>query len=273
MARYDPIPDVPHGPLPPSPPDDAVPHFPASGRAAIADLPRSLDWEHFRDFERKLDHGLQRSEFATLRDIGIFRSLALADVTRYRYQGDAIAAKHDLGSLLRSGLTQHRTSYPERSVHITPTRHGHRLLVGTEHKGVTVQRFYHGFVKSREARHDTALYRLYQQEIACIEKAGGRVKRIVLDYELKRSINRRLATMASLSKSEQERERREIAESHGLEVVDGKILLPDLRLEYEGPVGEIGKVDLELVTHHYHHDNLVAKAKAGFAMYALPRSL
>ena len=46
------------------------------------------------------------------------------------------------------------------------------------------------------------------------------------------------------------------------------IPLPDLRLEYEGPDQQLAKVDLELVTGHYHHDSLVAKAKAGFSMYA-----
>ena len=51
-------------------------------------------------------------------------------------------------------------------------------------------------------------------------------------------------------------------------MVKGKILLPDLRLEYEGPDQQLAKVDLELVTSHYHHHNLVAKAQAGFAMYA-----
>jgi len=41
-----------------------------------------------------------------------------------------------------------------------------------------------------------------------------------------------------------------------------------LRLEYEGPDRQLAKVDLELVISHYHHHNLVAKAQAGFAMYA-----
>ena len=46
--------------------------------------------------------------------------------------------------------------------------------------------------------------------------------------------------------------------------------MPDLRLEYEGPDQELGKVDLELVTGDYHAQGLAAKAQTGFAMYALP---
>jgi hypothetical protein len=34
--------------------------------------------------------------------------------------------------------------------------------------------------------------------------------------------------------------------------VNGKVVLPDLRLEYEGPDQQLGKVDLELVTGDYH---------------------
>ena len=130
------------------------------------------------------------------------------------------------------------------------------------------QRLYHGFVKPRETKHDTTLYRLYQQELERIARMGGRVDRVVLDFELKQSINRRLARLSSLPKSKQEQEKNEIAAGHGLKVVNGKIPLPDLRLEYEGPDHEMNKVDLELVTEHYHRENLAAKAKAGFAMYA-----
>jgi len=85
---------------------------------------------------------------------------------------------------------------------------------------------------------------------------------------LKQSLNRRLAKLKSLPDAEQIHHKHQIAQDHGLTVVKGKILLPDLRLEYEGPDRQLAKVDLELVTSHYHHHNLVAKAQAGFAMYA-----
>ena len=51
-------------------------------------------------------------------------------------------------------------------------------------------------------------------------------------------------------------------------MVKGTIHLPDLRLEYEGPDQQLAKVDLELVTSNYSHRDIVAKAQAGFAMYA-----
>jgi DNA-binding MarR family transcriptional regulator len=221
-----------------------------------------------RRVEREIDRGLRDSELRTLRDIGIFRSLSVEDLTEHRYARNQTKATNDLDSLLRNGLIQRRTDYPERTAYVTLTPRGHRLVAGRHPSG---QCFYHGFVKSREARHDAALYRLYQQERRRIEQAGGRLRRVVLDFELKQSINRHLVKIVPLPQPQRDREKQETAARHGLKVVNGKIPLPDLRLEYESPGQEITKVDLELVTRHYHRDSLTAKAKAGFAMYASPQ--
>jgi hypothetical protein len=91
------------------------------------------------------------------------------------------------------------------------------------------------------------------------------VERKLLFFAL---VNRRLANVKSLSPQDLTNEKNKIAHEHGLTVVQGKIRLPDLRLEYEGPDQQITKVDLELVTSHYHRDTVATKAKAGFAMYA-----
>ena len=45
-------------------------------------------------------------------------------------------------------------------------------------------------------KHDADLYRLYQAQAERIEAAGGRVARVILDYELKRNLNRELASLA-----------------------------------------------------------------------------
>jgi len=48
------------------------------------------------------------------------------------------------------------------------------------------QAIYAGFVKPNEVQHDAAIYRMFQAERTRIERSGGRIRRIVLDYELKR---------------------------------------------------------------------------------------
>ena len=76
----------------------------------------------------------------------------------------------------------------------------------------------------------------------------------ILDYELKRDLYRELAKLKSLPPSEQETKREQIAQDHGLKVVDGKIPLPDVRIEYE--------------TRDYRGHHLAGKGKAGFSIYA-----
>ena len=224
---------------------------------------------HDRAQEREQSRSLDESDMKTLTDIGTFRALAFEDLARHRYGGNLDETRKHLATLTRQGLVRSRTTYPERAVYVTLTRAGHQQVSARSEPGNPSQRLYHGFVKVREARHDAALYRLYHQEIARIEHMGGRVRRVILDFELKQSINRRLAKLKSLPDAEQIQDKHQIAQEHGLTVVKGKIPLPDLRLEYEGPDQQLAKVDLELVTSHYHHHNLVAKAQAGFAMYAL----
>jgi hypothetical protein len=59
-----------------------------------------------------------------------------------------------------------------------------------------------------------------------------------------------------------------VAERHGLQVVRGRIPVPDIRIEYEACHGDTARVDLELATSHYRGRNLAEKVRAGFSTYA-----
>ena len=147
------------------------------------------------------------------------------------------------------------------------TRAG-KHLVQQEYRAARGQRFYAGLVKPREVAHDAAIYRMYQVEAAEIEKRGGSVKRIVLDYELKKNVYKPLAKARNLPPLEYAKRQAEVAADNELKVIDGKIPLPDLRIEYETAEGDIAKVDLELATEHYHGAHAAGKLKAGFKVYA-----
>jgi hypothetical protein len=109
---------------------------------------------------------------------------------------------------------------------------------------------------------------MYQAEGKNIEAQGGRIKRIILDFELKKKAYSPLARARQLSPGEYARRQVEIAEEHGLKVIEGKIRLPDLRIEYETANGEPARVDLELATEHYRGEHMSAKSRAGFKIYA-----
>src|SRR5205807_10327354 len=129
------------------------------------------------------------------------------------------------------------------------------------------QVIYSGIVKKRELRHDAAVYDVYQKEAEKISQSGGTPRRVVLDFELKKNINRQLAKIQNLSPAERERQRKEIAETHELKVVNGKIKNPDVRVEYESRDQEQCKVDLECVTGHYKAGQIAVKRAAGFKLY------
>src|SRR5262249_40311631 len=157
------------------------------------------------------------------------------------HRGDREKAQHAIENLTRLGLVRKETfEGPEANSWelLTLTKRGHRLLRANRLVPQS-QVVYHGFVKPREANHDADLYRLYQKEGARIESEGGRNLRVVLDYELKRKINRELARLGTDA-------RPEIAARHDLSVVRNKIPVPDLRIEYETRDGDTARVNLEL---------------------------
>jgi hypothetical protein len=211
---------------------------------------------------------LRNSEMHSLTEIGKFRVIAVSDLARYAYDGNRERMEKDIRGLARQSLVRDNTleiSQKKTLRVVTLTKAGHRVLKNTNQVADN-QPIYHGLVKPREVKHDADLYRLYQKEAARIERAGGRPGRVLLDYELKRNLNRDLALLGP-EKDDLGR-KGEVAEKHGLQLVDGKIPVPDLRLEYETPELELRHVDLELATRDYRPRAMAAKAAAGFSMYA-----
>lgn len=212
---------------------------------------------------RDRDYRLRQYEEHALADIGRFRVVATDDLAKYLYEGHREEIERDLWSLQRQGLIQHKTiEGPDGSSRelLTLTKAGYRLL-RAHHALPETQTAYYGFVKPKEANHDADIYRVYQKEGRRIARNGGRKFRVILDFEMKKKLNRDFATFGAES-------RQEIAARHGLRVVNGKVPVPDLRIEYETPEGEMGRVDLELATEHYRPRQLAEKARAGFSLYA-----
>ncbi len=213
-------------------------------------------------------HFLRDSELETLAEVGTFRVIAAPDLARLSYGGDNPRMEREIRHLKQQSLLTEKQGAGERnkpSRLLALTKQGARLLrkSGRVPDG---QAIYHGFAKPREAKHDADLYRLYQAEVERIESAGGRPVRVVLDYELKRNLNRDLQALHEKGRAPEALD--EIAERHGLSVVNGKIPVPDLRIEYDTAEMERQHLDLELATRNYRPRALAEKAKAGFSLYA-----
>lgn len=215
---------------------------------------------------REKSYRLNDREARMLTDIGAFRTIDKADLLRHIYKGQQAVFDGDLRHLHRQNLV--RIVGPKGSVtkYIALTKPAKQV---TE-KYLRInprQQIYAGAVKTREMKHDATLYHLYQKVTGEMEERGQRPVRVVLDYELKRNINKALAKTKELSRQQKEERIQQIAHEHNLKVVNGKIPLPDLRIEYEHPDGERNMCDLEYVTEHYRTRSLAEKSAAGFTLY------
>jgi hypothetical protein len=226
----------------------------------------SLRTYHVRDRAYRV----RESEMHSLKEIGRFRVIPVSDLAKYAYGGNRERMEKDIRGLARQSLLIDKTvaiSQKKTLRVVTLTKAGHRLLKRTNQLPDN-QPIYHGLVKPREVKHDADLYRLYQKEAARIVCAGGRPLRIILDYELKRRLNRDLALLGP-EKDNPDR-KNEVAAKHGLQLVNGKIPIPDMRVEYETADLDVRRIDLELATREYRPRALAEKAAAGFSMYSRP---
>jgi DNA-binding MarR family transcriptional regulator len=213
--------------------------------------------------------GLSRDQWGTAMEIGRFRAVSSRDLIRYRYIGNQQQFAQDLRALREAGLVERRTAAHPKSGRnydvVVLTLKGRSAARAAASREGSEQNFYAGFVKPAEIRHDIGIYRMYQREREHIEAAGGRVTRIVLDFEIKRRL------MSELNKrAEDPRDparKSAIAARHGISIQGGRFVIPDVRVEYETRDQEHDKVDLELTTGDYKSRQIAAKRAAGLKIY------
>jgi len=233
-----------------------------------ADLLAQRERTEIRD--RARSYSLLPSEIHTLTEVGKFRVVALEDLTNCAYSGDRSRLDSDLRNLIQQRLVERRETSvlkKESQQVLTLTKEGKRLV--RRHGFVfDEQAIYSGFVKPKEADHDAALYRLYHKATDEIERNGGKVVRVQLDYELKEKLYRKLGQAQTQGERKAQGMKEAFARQLYLPVVHGKVSFPDLRIEYTTQGMEIARVDLELATGYYHAGHLAEKACAGFQIYA-----
>ncbi len=237
------------------------------------DLPDGRERRPVRDRDRIYE--IDGSESRMLGTIGAFRVVSESDLHDLRE--DSNDARRSVRHLEEEGLIRTSPlSSEDRAVVLT--ERGRSLLEANrferhdrEHE--PRQAFYAGLRKPRELTHDTRVYRAYQRAEERLRNGGGRVRRVVLDYELKRDYQRFLHERNRGKRDcdgRPDREREEIARwarEHELPYDDGHVRFPDARVEYEDRDGRSRHEDLEVVTAHYRGAHAGAAAKSGFVCY------
>lgn len=244
--------------------------LPARGRGASRSRPEREAPPRGRDrgpaFQERLD--------GVLRDAGVYRCVAAADLVRDRFGGNRFAGARGLQRLEREGLVEvARAKGPKggsfQVVSLTDAglrRLENRAAEGLEPEG---QRWWSGSVQLRQAAHDAAVARAGRSEAERIAAEGGSVRRVAVDSELKSLAARRVerARFAGGDRAAAE-EAEAVAAELGLPVKDGKLAYPDARIHYVDADGEERVVDVEVATRHYRAKAVAAKAAAGFAVFA-----
>jgi DNA-binding MarR family transcriptional regulator len=225
----------------------------------------------YRDRDR--EYRLNDAEVTVIRDVGRFRIVDSQDLAKFIYKSQPEPAQRDLRHLEDQKLIRFvKIPGKERIKYATLTKQG-KELVSRHFRRIPGQEIYYGVKKLREAEHDAAVYRMYRAEADRLREKGFQPRRIKLDYELKRDVQRELARERQKYGKDLPQGRMEIAEKNKLTIVNNAIQIPDLRIEYRGeddaPGLDMsgGSVDLEYVSDHYKPGQIAAKRAAGFTMY------
>ena len=192
---------------------------------------------------------MRDSEVRTLTELGKFRVVPADDLARFGYDGDGFHMESDVRNLARHGLVEQKTIEGHSSFStkvLSLTKDGHWLLERAQ------------LVSRRDRSPITALSNPRRPattpiSTGCISRShetsktpGGRVCRVVLDFELKKDLYKSLSRMRP--DKDPRYERILIANEFDLKVVNGKIPIPDLRIEYEDDCREIRRLDLKVAT-------------------------
>lgn len=236
-------------------------------RADVAgEDPEYGDNRRERVIVRDREYRIRPSERVLLRELGVFRVVRESDLVAGAFRGDRKLAEADFRSLRKQKLIksitfQRLTSEPCRVHMLSGT--GHELVLA-ENDG-RAQFYYFGAVKPAEVEHDSLLYRAYLKEDQRIRSRGGTVRRVVLDTELKREHFKRTIKPGVAYRKFQAESAKELH----LPVIDGHVVFPDFRIEYEDERGEMGRVDVEVATGNYREQHLQTKSAAGFRVYSM----
>lgn len=236
------------------------------------DLPRGRERRPVRERDRVYE--INGTESRMLATIGAFRVVAQSDLHDGREETSR-AQRH----LEQEGLL-HKSPLSSDDRAVVLTGRGRDFLEANryerhERSHEPRQEFYAGLKKPRELTHDTRVYRAYERAEERLRGQGGRVRRVVLDYELKRDYQRFLHERNRGKKDcdgRPDREPEEIARwarEHELPYDDGHVHFPDARIEYEDRDGWSRREDIEVVTPHYRGAHAGAATKSGFRCYAV----
>ena len=241
---------------------------------AALDLPDRARGERVHAHGR--DYRLSGDDVRTLATVGAFRVVPAGELRPSTDRAPTRPARA-LERLRDDGLLETRPYVVgrTRTTLVTLTDRGRSLLEAHRRpeRDRPAQAFYAGVSKPRELAHDARVHQAYTTVVDRLTARGARVRRVVLEVELKRDYQRFLQAG---NRGRRDGDGRptvdteaiaEWARSRQLPCEDGHVTLPDLRVEFEEPDGRFAIEDVEVMTPHYRGAHAAGKARAGFTRF------
>ena len=223
------------------------------------------------------DYLLRGSEVRTLATVGAFRVVPAEDLR----EAPGVRAQASRGRHLpatrgrpRADPAACRRSSPHHpgGSHGTRTRRAREPHASDE--SPERQTFYAGRGQTPgTGTRQPGLSRVPRRPPNVSSASGGRIRRVVLDYELKGEYQRFLQGRNRARRNERDDAGRRGAgpwpsglATHHLPVLDEHVQFPDVRIEYEHPDGRLDVEDIEVMTPHYRGALAAAKARSGLQL-------
>ena len=164
---------------------------PAPRRDYTKDRQRRSRDGHRREYDpaTKRERIKDRTDRAVA-DVGIYRSVAYRDVAEAHFDGHPYAARRAVDHAIRAGnMREHVVKGPQGGTFkvLTLTEQGARRAERiAQQQGLDAgQRAWSGMVKTKELRHDVAVFRAARTEQVKLLEQGATIKRVRIDAELK----------------------------------------------------------------------------------------
>ena len=237
------------------------------------DLPLGADRELVR--VRGRGYHLDARDLEILATVGAFRVIDAEDLPGRAPETGRARPRHRRTPLEASGLLE-RVRVDHRGGQVVTLTVAGRDLLKRHRDGTREdarQTFYAGVRKPRELTHDREVYRAYRQLEPALRERGATVRRVVLDYELKRDYQQFLQANnrgRGDSDGRPDRTADEIAawaRAQALPYGDGHVRFPDVRVEIQEADGRRTHEDLEVVTRHYRGAHAARAGRAGVRVH------
>ena len=234
---------------------------------------------HRREYDASRDRGstsFRERCRGALADIGIYGAVSYRDLAEAHFGGHPYTTRRAVNAWIREGLAQEtRATGPNGNPFkvLTLTRSGAATAreLAVEH-GLDPGQHIRSATRLQHAQlaHDTAIYRACGRERQRLLEQGAAIRRVRLDDEFKSAVARRSeSARAKDGRRAADAERHRAATELGLPVdAQGRVLYPDAQIEYTGPDGRSGRVNIEVASGHYRAASVRAKANAGFRLHA-----